>query len=83
MTYYLRKMMKMYLQKVKAEKFRKKIPVVLVFGVLKVKAENSRIGIWIEARIRGSGSVPKCHESTTLVSTIFDILAEHSKSLAS
>ncbi len=38
-------------------------------GVLKVKYENSRIRNrinWSEARIRGSGSVPKCHGSTTL-----------------
>ncbi len=39
-------------------------------GILRVKDENSRIWIrihWSEARIRGSGSVPKCHGSTTLV----------------
>ncbi len=34
---------------------------------MKVKDENSRIRIhWPEARIRGSGSVPKCHGSITL-----------------
>ncbi len=38
-------------------------------GILRVKDENSRIWIrihWSEVRIRGSGSVPKCHGSTTL-----------------
>jgi hypothetical protein len=36
--------------------------------VLKVKDENSRIRIhWSQTRIHGSGSVPKCHGSTTLV----------------
>jgi hypothetical protein len=47
-------------------------------GVLKVKDENSRIWSrirrrihWSEARVRGSGSgsVPKCHGSTTLAET--------------
>jgi hypothetical protein len=41
--------------------------VFVIVGVLKVKDENSRIRIyWSEAQISGSGSVPKCHESTTL-----------------
>jgi hypothetical protein len=42
-------------------------------GVLKVSDENSRIRIriririhWSEARIRGSGSTPKCYEIATL-----------------
>jgi hypothetical protein len=67
MTFYLRKIMYLYLQKVISRKTRKKIVFV---GVLKVNDENSRIRIhWSEARIRGSGSVPKCHGSTTLLKT--------------
>ncbi len=38
-------------------------------GVLMFKDERIRIH-WSEARIRGSGSVPNCHESTTLPFTL-------------
>ncbi len=44
--------------------------IVFFVGVLKVKDVNSRIRRrihWSEARIRGSGSAPKCHGFTTLV----------------
>jgi hypothetical protein len=77
MTFYLRKIMKMYQQKVPV-RCRKTWGKKLFFiGVLKLKDENSRIQSririnWSEARILGygSGSVPQCHGSTTLALTI-------------
>jgi hypothetical protein len=60
----------MYLQKVISKK---------TFDVLKVTDENSRIRILIrinksEDWISGSGSVPKCHGSATLVFSCFKLL---------
>ncbi len=42
--------------------------IFIFIGSLKVSDENSRIRIhYSEARIPGSGSVPKCHRSATLI----------------
>ncbi len=60
----------MYLQRVISRKTQK---TQFFVGVLKVKDENSRTQ-WLEARIPGSGSVPKCHGSTTLFSIYFKAL---------
>jgi hypothetical protein len=47
-------------------------------GILKVKDENRRVRIriyihWSEAQICVSGSVPKCHGSTTLLSRMMNL----------
>jgi|688.fasta_scaffold1496910_1 hypothetical protein len=57
----------MYLQKVKSKKRRKKH----IVAIMKATEEKSRIRILNSVvRIRGSGSVPTCHGSTTLVKTL-------------
>jgi hypothetical protein len=63
MTFYKRKMTSIYLQKVISSKNRK-------VRVLEVKDENISIRIRIHGQRHGStgsGSIPKCHEFTTLV----------------
>jgi hypothetical protein len=65
----------MYLQKVISEKLRKKIFFV---GILKFTDEKSRIWIFKSlVRIRGSGSVSKCHGSITLVLCIIVVTKSH------
>ncbi len=84
LTFYLQKLMYIYLQKVISKKTLKKL--VFCVGILSATEEKSRIRIRNSmvrirrsvVRIHGSGSgcVPKCYVSTTL------ILTEQTRSMA-